>query len=396
MTTQTNGRRARCDGIVIAGGGLAGQRCSEALRRGGYEGAIRVVCSEPHRPYDRPPLSKQLLLDATQDAGLPYRSAQWYDEHSVDLLLGVSATGLDPAARRLRLSDGGGLRYEQVLICTGGRPRTLPVLAGYDNVTVLRTLDDARALREVLAASPRLAVVGAGFIGLEIAATARKLGVEVTLIEAGACPLAGVIGPELGGWFARLHADEGVTVLTRLTVDRVHANGTVRALRLSNGSTVAVDHVVVGVGIEPDVGWLAGSGLDASAGAPVDGHGRTTIESVFAAGDAAATFDASLGRHIPGSHWEGAGRQGARAAQVMLGLDPGVVPLTSFWTDQYGLRIQYVGRRRPGDAIEIDGDLGSRNFTAIFSREGRAVAALLVDRPRSLPAARKLIEKGRP
>ena len=255
MTTQTNGRRASGDGIVIAGGGLAGQRCSEALRRGGYEGAIRVVCSEPHRPYDRPPLSKQLLLDATQDAGLPYRSAQWYDEHSVDLLLGVSATGLDPAARRLRLSDGGGLRYEQVLICTGGRPRTLPVLAGYDNVTVLRTLDDARTLREVLVSSPRLAVVGAGFIGLEIAATARRLGVEVTLIEAGACPLAGVIGPELGGWFARLHADEGVTVLTRVTVDRVHANGTVRALRLSDGSSVAVDHVVVGVGIEPDVGW---------------------------------------------------------------------------------------------------------------------------------------------
>jgi 3-phenylpropionate/trans-cinnamate dioxygenase ferredoxin reductase subunit len=335
------------------------------------------------------------LTDASRDAGLPYRPADWYGAHSVDLLLGVSAVGLEPAGRRLALSDGSGLRYDQLLICTGSRPRTLPVLTGLPNVLVLRTLDDAQLLRDVLASETQLAVIGAGFIGLEVAATARELGVEVTIVESGACPLAGVLGPVLGGWFARLHRAEGVDVRTGVTVDRAAANGTVRALCLSDGSVVGVDHVVVGIGVDPDVGWLAGSGLDVSAGVPVDADGRTAIERVFAAGDAAATFDEGCGRHVPGSHWEAAGRQGARAAHAMLGLDPGAASLTTFWTDQYGLRIQYIGNSRDADAIEIAGDPESRNFSAIFLRAGRAVAALLVDRTRSLPAIRKLIEKGR-
>jgi len=395
MANRTNGRRTPNDGIVVAGGGLAGQRCAETLRREGFERAIRLVCSEPHRPYDRPPLSKELLTDAAFDTRLPYRPAGWYGRESIDLLLGVSAARLDPAERRLELSDDTALRYEQLLICTGGRPRSLPVLAGYDNGSVLRTLDDARSLRQVLSSRPRLAVIGAGFIGLEIAATARRLGVDVTLVEAAGCPLAGVLGAKLGGWFARLHADEGVDVRAQVTVDRVKANGVVRALCLSDGSSVEVDHVLVGTGIDPDVCWLVGSGLDVTRGVPVDVHGRTEIERVFAAGDAAATFDQSCGRHVPGSHWEAAGRQGACVARVMLGRDPGAQPLTGFWTDQYGLRIQYVGQGRLADSIEIDGNPETRNFTATFYRAGRAVAALLVDRSRALPAARKLIEKGR-
>ena len=395
MTTSTlRGTRSH-DGIVIVGGGLAGQRCAESLRRGGHERPIRVVCSEPHRPYDRPPLSKELLTDATCDDRLPYRPACWYEDKSVDLLLGVSATALDVAARRLALSDGTALHFRQLLIATGGRPRTVPLLAGYSNVSVLRTVDDARALREVLAGRPRLAVIGAGFIGLEIAATARTLGVDVTIVEAAACPLIGVLGPELGGWFAELHRAEGVDVRTDVTVERAHLNGAVRALRLSDGSLVSVDHVLVGAGIEPDVAWLAGCGLDVSRGVPVDVNGRTAIDHVFAAGDAAATFDPGCRLHVPGSHWEAAGRQGARVGRLILGLDPGPSPPTSFWTDQYGLRIQYVGNGRLADSIEIDGDLDHRNFTAVFSRAGRAVAALLVDRPRDLPAARKLIEKGK-
>ena len=280
MTRQSN-RRVRGDGIAIAGGGLAGQRCAETLRRAGYERAIRLVCSEPRRPYDRPPLSKELLTDTAYDAELPYRSAEWYREQAVDLLIGVSAMGLDPATRRLALSNGSSLRFEKLLIATGGRPRTLPILAGYDNVSVLRTFDDARVLREVLASNARLAVIGAGFIGLEIAATARRLGVEVTLVEAASCPLIGVLGAELGGWFARLHEAEGVDVRTEVTVDRVSSNGSVRALRLSDSSVIAVDHVVVGTGIVPDVGWLTGSGLEISHGVPVDVHGRTAVEHVF-------------------------------------------------------------------------------------------------------------------
>ncbi len=328
------------------------------------------------------------------EESLAYRPAEWYEQHSIDLLLGVRATGLSPHEQRLRLAHGAPLRYERLLVATGSRPRTLPMLAGYENVSVLRTLDDSIALRDVLAAQPRLAVIGAGFIGQEVAAAARKLGASVTMIEAGACPLAGVLGPDLGGWFARLHEAEGVDVITGCAVERVEGNGWARALRLSNGAALEVDHVVVGVGVEPDTRWLADSGLHAPGGLRVDAHGRTAIDGVLAAGDVAATFDPVLDAYVPGSHWEAAGRQGARAARVMLGLEPGPVPITSFWTDQYGIRIQYLGRSRLSDSVLIDGDPEARNFTATFTRSGRPVAALLVARPRALPKVRSLIEKG--
>jgi NADPH-dependent 2,4-dienoyl-CoA reductase/sulfur reductase-like enzyme len=229
-----------------------------------------------------------------------------------------------------------------------------------------------------------------------VAATARGLGTSVTMVEAAPCPLVGVLGPQVGQWFSELHRSEGVEVLTDCTIERVLANGSIQAIQLSNGKTVAADHVVVGVGVEPDIGWLAGSGLSTPAGVLADAHGRTGAERVLCAGDAAATFDPLVGRHVPGSHWEAAGRQGARAARVMLGLDPGPAPLTSFWTDQYGIRIQYLGQARLADSVEVDGEPEARNFTATFSRAGQVVAALLVDRPRSLPAHRTLIEKGVP
>lgn len=394
MNTTRNAHAVTSDGIVIAGGGLAGQRCAETLRREGYERPIRMVCAEPHRPYDRPPLSKDVLAGADSESSLPYRSEDWYAGSRIDLLLGVAAVELDPLSRRLWLSNGHRLHYEQLLIATGARPRALPALAGYENVSVLRTVDDALALRDVLGSGPRLAVIGAGFIGLEIAATARRLGAEVTLVEAASAPLAGILGSELGAWFGRLHADEGVQVLTGRTVTAVHGDRVARTLELSDGTVVELDHAVVGVGSSPDVAWLQGSGLDTDAGIPVDAHGRTAIDGVFAAGDAAATFEPRLGRHVMGSHWEAAARQGARAARLMLGLAPANVPLTGFWTDQYGLRIQYLGEARLADAVAIDGVPESRCFAATFTQAGRAVAALLVDRPRSLPAARQTIERG--
>ena len=387
-------RHASDDGIVIVGGGLAGQRCAETLRRHGHEGPVRIVCAEPHRPYDRPPLSKELLAGADDAGSIAYRPAAWYDAQSIELLLGVSATSLDVSSRRIGLSDGSSLRYGHLVIATGSRPRVLPMLAGRENVSTLRSVDDSLALREVLAGRPRLAVIGAGFIGQEVAATARRLGAEVTMIEAASSPLASVLGSELGSWFAGLHRDEGVDVLTGCSVEAVVANGAVRGLRLSDGRTVSADHVVVGVGVQPDVSWLAGSGLTDGAGVAVDGHGRTAVDRVMAIGDAAATYDANAGRHIPGSHWEAAARQGIRAARVLLGLDPGTSPLTSFWTDQYGIRIQYLGNASLADSVEIDGRPEERSFTATFSRAGRPVAALIVGRPRALPSLRALIEKG--
>jgi NADPH-dependent 2,4-dienoyl-CoA reductase/sulfur reductase-like enzyme len=389
-------RRSGDDGIVIAGGGLAGQRFAEALRRHGYGGVLRMVCAERHRPYDRPPLSKELLASSGDGDSIAFREADWYQKQSIDLLLGVRAMSFEIARRRVGLSDGSSLHCRQLVIATGSRPRRLPTLGGYENVSVLRSVDDCLGLRKVLAAGPRLTVLGAGFIGQEVAATARRLGAEVTMIEAAGTPLISVLGPQLGDWFTRLHRAEGVEVLTDCTVARSVGNGRLEALALSNGRTIETDHVVVGVGVEPDVGWLDGSGLDGPGGVRVDPDGRTPINGVLAIGDAAATFDPIAGGHVPGSHWEAAGRQAIRAARAILGLDPGRAPLTSFWTDQYGIRIQYLGHARLADGVQIDGNPAERSFTATFLRAGDPVAALIVDRPRSLPALRRLIEKGAP
>jgi NADPH-dependent 2,4-dienoyl-CoA reductase/sulfur reductase-like enzyme len=381
------------DGIVIAGGGLAAQRASEMLRRLGYSGSIRMVCAEPHLPYDRPPLSKGVLTGKSSDESVQFRTGAWYEDNAVDLLIDVSARNLSTQERRVGLSDGTMLRYDQLLIATGSRPRALPTLAGYENVSELRTIDDAQRLRSALRAGMRLAVVGAGFIGMEVASTARKLGAEVTMIEAAPSPVFGVLGKTLGTWFAKLHRDEGVEVITDRTVIGVSGDRAVRSLRLSDGRVIETEHVIAGVGVRPNVEWLTSSGLD-NGGVPVDVNGRTKAQTVFAAGDAAATYDSRVGRHVPGSHWEAAGRQAVRAARSMLGLEPGTVELSSFWTDQYGIRIQYLGNAQLADAIVIDGDPEDRNFTATFTYQARPVAALLVDRPRSLPAMRKLISGG--
>ncbi len=382
------------NGIVIAGGGLAAQRCAETLRRSGYDGPIKMLCAEAHRPYDRPPLSKELLQGTCTGDALGFRAGDWYDEQDIELSLGTEATSLSLAERRVGLSTGETVRYDRLLIATGSRPRTLPMLDGGANVSVLRTLDDATRLRGVLEQRPHLAIIGAGFIGQEVAATARRLGAEVTMIEAAPTPLYGILGEQLGRWFSQLHIEEGVTVLTDTSVTEVEVNGRVNGLILSDGRRIEPDHIVVGVGAVAEIEWLGDSGLASGGGVHVDPHGRTAAPDVFAAGDAAATYDPDEGSHIPGSHWEAAGRQAARAAKAMLGLNPGDAPVTSFWTDQYGIRIQYLGRARLADHVELDGDPTTRNFTATFSRAGRPVAALLVDRPRSLPAARKLIEHG--
>ena len=381
------------DGIVIAGGGLAAQRAAETLRRLGYAGSIRMVCAEPHLPYDRPPLSKGILAGELRDESVRFRPGAWYEDNAVEPLIDVRTTDLSTHERRVGLSNGRTLRYEQLLIATGSRPRALPMLAGYENVSELRTIDDAQRLRRALGAGMRLAVVGAGFIGMEVASTARKLGAEVAMIEAAPSPVFGVLGGQLGKWFAKLHRDEGVEVITDRTVIGVSGDRAVTSLRLSDDDVIATDHVIAGVGVQPNVEWLMGTGL-ADGGVPVTVHGQTAADGVFAAGDAAATYDDRLGRHVPGSHWEAAGRQAVRAAHSMLGLEPGTVDLSSFWTDQYGIRIQYLGNAALADSLVIDGDPEQRNFTATFTRQGSPVAALLVDRPRSLPAMRKLIDGG--
>jgi 3-phenylpropionate/trans-cinnamate dioxygenase ferredoxin reductase component len=377
-------------GVLIVGGGLAGQRCAETLRRAGYEGPVRIICGERHRPYDRPPLSKELLLGSRPEEPPSLRPAAWYAEHDVELRLGLHATGLHPAARTLAVSDGTRLPYDHLLIATGSRALTLPGLDGHANVTTLRTVEDAWRLRGAIARGERLAVVGAGFIGQEVAATARSAGCEVTLIEAMPWPLGHLLGHELGRWFAELHRDEGVRVLLDRRVVAAHGDANVAALRLDDQSLVECDHLVVGIGVVPDLDWLEGSGLD-PRGVAVDERGAAGAPGVFAAGDAAAAFDPVLRRHVPGGHWESAARQGAQAARAMLGGATARAPQHSFWSDQYGTRIQQIGNTRLADAVRIDGDPAARDFTAIYTRGDRPVAAVLVGRPHALPDVRRLI-----
>ena len=381
------------NGVLIVGGGLAAQRCAETLRRRDYEGPVRIVCAEPDPPYDRPPLSKELLAGTAEEESVGYRPAWWYEEMRVELLLGARAERLNPSARAVTLDSGAELLYEQLLIASGGAARRLPFLEGYENVHYLRTLADARRLREELTPGAHLAIVGAGFIGQEVAATARRLGVEVTMIEALETPLAPILGEEIGGWFAGLHLDEGVRVMTATMLEGARGNGRVEELLLANGETVTCDAVVVGVGTAPATEWLRGSGLDES-GVRVDSSGRTKLPGVFAAGDASVPFDPRFGSHARTEHWDAAAWQGAAAARAMLGEYPGTPPLPSFWSDQYGLRIQYVGHAHHADAVAVDGDPGERDFEAVFTRSGMPIAGLAVGRPRSIPALKRRIEEG--
>ncbi|HET7507270.1 MAG TPA: FAD-dependent oxidoreductase [Solirubrobacterales bacterium] len=380
-------------GVLIVGGGLAGQRCAETLRRRGYDGRLRMLCAEREQPYDRPPLSKGVLAGSAAEESTAFRPSGWYEENEVELLLDAKAAGLEAGAHLVFLEAGHPVPYDRLLIASGGEPRRLPFLEGFENVHYLRTLADARRLRTSLAPGVRLAIVGAGFIGQEVAATALGLGAEVTMVEAMEVPLTPILGAELGRWFADLHREEGVRLLTGALLEGADGAGRVERLRLADGTRVDCDVVVVGIGTVPATGWVAGSGLGERR-VEVDASGRTAAPDVFAAGDASVPFDHRFRVHARTEHWDAAAWQGAAAARAMLGEEAGVPPLPSFWSDQHGLRIQSVGHPHLGDSVLIEGDPAARDFEAVFVREGRPVAGLAVGRPRSIPALRKRIEAG--
>jgi 3-phenylpropionate/trans-cinnamate dioxygenase ferredoxin reductase subunit len=366
--------------VVVAGAGLAAQRCCAALRRLGHDGPITLFGDEPLPPYDRPPLSKEWLAGTVDEAALLLRPASWYAEHAIDVRLGTAVAVLEAAARGVLLADGERLPYDRLLIATGAVPRRLPGSERYSNVGVLRSAADGVALRERLRPGARLAIVGAGFIGLEAAATARALGVAVTIVEPLAAPLETIVGAQLGGWFAAMHREEGVRLELRTGVEGFDAAGDrVGAMRLSDGRRLECDAVLVGIGVVPATAWLDGSPL-AGAGVSVDAAGRAARPDVVAAGDAAR-----------GAHWEAAMRQGVAAAHGMLGLDPPPTTAESFWSDQYGTRIQLLGDPRGAHELYVAGDPAARDFEALYVRDGVVVAGLLAGRPRALPALRRQI-----
>ena len=382
-------------GVLIVGGGLAGQRCAETLRRRGFDGRIAIVCGEPVPPYDRPPLSKELLAGSVDVDSVWLRSSEWYADNHVELLLGVRGIRLDPARHVLVTSGGRRIPYDKILIATGSRPRTIPFLRGYRNVHTVRTIFDVHRLRPQLAAGARLAIVGAGFIGQEIAATAGGLGLSVTLIEAQPVPLAAIFGEQVGAWFGELHRSEGVRVLAPAMLARrtgPRASGGARSCRWTRDRMRRCRRrrrCGSGDGLA-----RGATGLRTADGIPTRQDGRTALPDVYAAGDVAAVFEPRLGLHRRTEHWDAAAHGGAAAARGMLGAGVEVPPLPSFWSDQYGLRIAYVGHAEAADEHRIEGDPDGHSFTVVYERDRRPVAALAVGQPRRLAELRREIEVG--
>jgi 3-phenylpropionate/trans-cinnamate dioxygenase ferredoxin reductase component len=379
-------------GILIVGGGLSAQRAAETLRRRGYDAPVRIVCAEPTPPYDRPPLSKKVLAGTAEDESVAYRQSSWYEENRIDLILGARAEALDPARSSITLDSGATLNYAKLLIATGASPRCLPFL-DHANVHSLRTIEDARRLRADLVPGAHLAIVGAGFIGQEVAATARGLGAEVTIVEALGAPLEQILGSRLGGWFADLHQEEGVRVITEARLEGARGEERVEELIMADGCRLECDVVLVGIGSAPATAWLQGSGLE-ETGVQVDACGRTGIPEIYAAGDACIPFDLRHGAYVRSEHWGAAAWQGAAAAKAMLGDQPGTPPLPSFWSDQYGVRIQCVGHPHFADGFFFEGDPSTRDFQAILTQDTVPVAGLAVGRPEAMPELRRRIEAG--
>lgn len=377
--------------VAVVGASLAGLSAARSLRKRGYDGRLVVIGDETHRPYDRPPLSKEFLAGAIGEADLALERDD--EELQAEWVLGVRATGLDSTGRAIRLADGREIRADGVVIATGAAARTLPGTEGLAGVHALRTLDDARVLRDELARGGRLVVIGGGFIGAEVASTACALGLDVTVIEAAPTPLAGPLGEAMGGIVSALHADHGVRLLCGVGVKGLSGERRVDAVLLEDGRSVPADIVVVGVGARPCVEWLHGSGVALDNGVKCGADGRTSLAGVVAVGDCASWYDPHSGIHRRVEHWTGALERPDAAVATLLahgGTEPGVPRPAYFWSDQYGVKIQFVGHAAGADSVTVEeGATDDRSFLAVYRRAGRPVAVLGMNQPRLFTRWRK-------
>ncbi|GAA4735186.1 FAD-dependent oxidoreductase [Modestobacter marinus] len=369
--------------VAVVGASLAGLSAARALRAQCYDGRIVVIGDEAHAPYDRPPLSKEFLAGRASLADIALGTPDDTDL-DVEWRLGTTAVGLDHLDRSVRLADGSEVRADGVVLATGARARRLSGSEGLRGVHVLRSLDDAVALREDLATAAHLVVIGAGFIGAEVASTARTLGLEVTVVETQPVPLAGPLGADMGAVCAQLHADHGTRLLVGSGVAGLVGTGRVEAVELTDGTRLPADVVVVGIGATPNVEWLADSGVALGNGVLTDARCATSIPGVVAVGDCAAAWSTSRERHVRVEHWTHALEQPATAVATLLGTDrPAPTPVPYFWSDQYGARIQFAGSRREDDEVRVlEGSRADRSFLAVYERHGDPVAVLGVDQPR--------------
>lgn len=387
---------SKASGIVIVGGGLAAARTAEQLRKSGYEGPVAIVSDEKHLPYDRPPLSKDVLQESSK--GLPdvlLRPAEFYADNDIALVLGTAAQSLDTAAKTVTLTDDRVLDYDDLVIATGLVPKRIPSFPDLAGIRVLRSFDDAMALREHAGSARRAVIVGAGFIGCEVAASLRTLGVDVALVEPQPAPLAGVLGEQIGELVARVHRAEGVDVRTGVGVAEVRGDSEVTAVELTDGTVLEADLVVVGIGSRPATDWLVGSGVALDNGVLCDEAGRTSESHVWALGDVASWRDAA-GHQVRVEHWSNVADQARTMVPAMLGQEsPEVVSVPYFWSDQYDVKIQCLGEPAPGDVVHIVSDDG-RKFLAFYERDGVLVGVVGGGMPGKVMKARAKIAAGAP
>jgi NADPH-dependent 2,4-dienoyl-CoA reductase/sulfur reductase-like enzyme len=383
--------------IAVVGASLAGLSAARALRSQCYDGRIVVIGNEAHLPYDRPPLSKDFLAGVASLDDIALGSPD-DEDLQLEWRLGTAAVGLNPLGRSVQLRDGSEIRADGVVLATGARARMLPGTEGLAGVHVLRSLDDALALREDLATAERLVVIGAGFIGAEVAATARTLGLEVTVVETQPVPLAGPLGSDMGAVCAELHGDHGTRLLVGTAVAGLVGTSRVEAVELVDGTRLPADVVVVGIGAIPNIEWLADSGVALGNGVLTDARGATNVPGVVAVGDCAATWSASSERHVRIEHWTNALEQPATAVGTLLGAtEPAPTPVPYFWSDQYGARIQFAGSRREGDVARVvEGSCADRSFLVVYEREEQPVAVLGMNQPRLFTRWRRQLRSAVP
>ncbi len=378
---------------MIVGGGLAAARTAEQLRRSEYDGSITIVSDENHLPYDRPPLSKEVLRSETDDVTL--KSAEYYAEKDITVLLGNAVTSVDTTAQILKLSDGTELPYGELVIATGLVPRRISSFPDLTGIHVLRSYEHSLAMREAAGSARRAVVVGAGFIGCEVAASLRSLGVDVVLVEPQPTPLASVLGRTIGELVTRLHRAEGVDVRCGGSVSEVSGEGRVQKVTLGDGTELDADLVIVGIGSHPATGWLEGSGIEVDNGVVCDGVGRASAPHVWAIGDVASWQDDVAGQ-VRVEHWSNVADQARTLVPALLGVDaPSTVPVPYFWSDQYDVKIQCLGEPEATDTVHVVEDDG-RRFLAYYERDGALAGVVGGGMPGKVMKARSKVAAGAP
>lgn len=380
--------------FVIAGASLAGASAAITLRDEGFDGDIVLIGAEADLPYERPPLSKAYLRGEVAFESLLVRPAAFYEERDIDLRLGVRVTAVDVAARQVECDPGGRVAYDALLVATGGRNRR-PRIPGLDLAGVydLRTRGDADRLRTELTPGRRAVVVGMGFIGCEVAASLRTMGLEVVAVEPEKTPLFRVLGEEVGRALERLHRDRGVHAHLGDAVARFEGAGRVERVVTRGGRTIPCDLAVVGLGIEPATEIVAGTPVEVDNGIVVDELCRTNVGGVFAAGDVARHFHPVFGRHLRVEHWQNALKQGAAAARSMLGRGRPYDEVHWFWSDQYDVNLQYAGFHTSWERLVVRGSLDARDGIAFYMNGRRIDAAVALNRPKDIRLAMPLIKR---